>query len=96
MKYLLTAYLISETFVVVVTSVTVSPESGDPRVTGVSTPTCPTDIIQWEQWDGFPPVPSIIFSGSDRTWNTKVYIIRMDFLTVELRAQDQSFSIIYY
>jgi len=30
------------------------------------------------------------------TGDTKVYIIRMGFLIVELRAQEQSFSIIYY
>ena len=34
--------------------------------------------------------------GISGTKNMKVYIIRISFLTVELRAQDQSFSITYY
>ena len=40
--------------------------------------------------------PMLLGSCRGLTGNMKVYIIRMDFLTVELRAQEQSFSIIYY
>ena len=54
----------------------------------------PRDIGHVEQ---DPTDPTQVGSGGiSGTKNTKVYIIRMDFLTVELRAQDQSFSITYY